>query len=530
MPKKRQVRMLQDLALHSIGEYVTDFGKNIIRPSVCRIISQSKSEINLLALETKLVQGMKYHLSSSVPWHLYDKLSIHVLRAIENLVNEMNNFSNNVDYSTTILAEIQIVITRLTEIVIHENLRTIEFTAWPKIMRHVLYNKLHEMSGLEVLDLGSGSVGWRTSDIEKIIIAAVGFMKNLIAFTLCFDCTDNIVFALSENCQKLQKVDVTASGCVTDRSIPFLIKCHRLRDIKLFRTSVSIAGYANLLLGHRNLENIGRYDELGYVLEYIRNNIDNFKEPFSLRVFESRNVRTDHLYLLVEMCPFITNFSILRDEKIEDLSCILAPLNQLKELKILSCSFYRNGLNNLLNLKGNNIVNLHLEHVDEIDMSALVCISQSCPMIKSLMFYNCEFLELMSQQLSDRKVAVTPFQFLERIKCASECSNMHLEYLLSYCVNVKFIQLGSSTGIDDTTMRRILLRNPMSQLEELKILYSADLSMSTVKLLMENCHNLRRISELESWQGITSGELDIFRREIKSNNIELDTSPTLSLA
>ncbi|XP_051159955.1 uncharacterized protein LOC127280753 [Leptopilina boulardi] len=528
MPKKRQVRMLQDLALHSIGEYVTDFGKNIIRPSLCWNIEKNKSKMNFV---THLIQGMKYHLSSSIPWHLYDKLSIYVLRAISNLVNEMNNNNINNNYSTKVKihTEIQlIIVTRLTEIVIHENLRTIEFTAWPKIMRHVLYNKLHLMSGLEILDLGAGSTGWRTSDYEKIIIAAVNGMKNLISFTLCFDCTDNIIYELSENCQKLQKIDVTASGCVTDRSIPFLIKFHRLKEIKLFRTSVSIGGYANLLLCHRQLENIGRYDKFGHVLEYIRENIDNFHESFSLRVFESRNLRIKHLYLLCEMCPFITNFSILRDEKIEDLSFILKPLNQLRELKILSCSFYRNGLNNLFCHKGNNIVNLHLEHVDEIDMNALVCLSQSCPMIKTLVFYNCEFLELMN--LNVEKLTVTPFQYLERIKCASECSNMHLEYLLSYCVNVKFIQLGSSTGIDDTTMRRILLRNPMFQLEELKILYSADLSMSTVKLLMENCHNLRRISELESWQGITSNELDNFRRDIKFNNINLDTSPTLSLA
>lgn len=522
MPKKRQVRMLQDLALHSIGEFVINFGKNIIRPSVCRIMSKNKT---VLSLETRLVQEMKYHLSSSVPWHLYDKLSIHVLRAIENYYH-YNYCATGINH-----AEVNIVIAKLTESVIHENLRTIEFTAWPKIMRHVLYNKLHEMSGLEVLDLGSGSAGWRTSDIEKSIIAAVSLMKNLVSFTLCFDCTDNIIFALSQNCPKLQKLDVTASGCVTDRSIPYLIKTHRLREIKLFRTSITTSGYANLLLGHRNLENIGRYDELGYVLEYIRANIDNFKEPFHLRVFESRNVTTDHLYLLVDMCPFIINFSILKDEKINDLSILLAPLKQLRELKLLSCRFYRNGLNNLLSLKGSQIVHLHLEHVDQIDMSALVSISQSCPNIKNLMFYNCEFLELMSNdQHLNRKLTFLPFQYLERIKCASECAKMHLEYLLSYCINVKFIQLGSSTGIDDATMRRILLRNPMSHLEELKILYSADLSMSTVKLLMKNCHNLRRLSELESWQGISSAELEIFRRDIRFNNVDLDTSPTLSLA
>ncbi|XP_033230813.1 SCF E3 ubiquitin ligase complex F-box protein grrA-like [Belonocnema kinseyi] len=516
MPKKHQVPKLQDLALHSVGEYVTDFGKSIIHP-VCTL-AKTNPELSLLTLQT-LIQSMKHHLNSSIPWHLCDQLSIHILRAIANLINEMRN-----TYRRSFLSEVNVVVS-LTEIVIHENLKSIEFAAWPKIMRHLLYNKLHELRGLEVLDLGSGSAGWRTSDIEKIIIGAVSMMKNLVSFILCFDCTDNIILALTQNCLKLQKLDVTASGSVTDRSIPPLMKCHYLREIKLFRTSVTIPGYANLLLGHPNLEDLGRYDELGYVLEYIRTKIDNF-QPFSLRAFESRNVSADHLYLLVEMCPFIRNFSILRDERIEDLS-ILASLNELRELKLLSCSFYTNGVNTLLNLKGSQIVSLHLEHVDEIDLSALVCISQFCPGIKSLIFYNCEFLELTN---NPRRLAVSPFKHLERIKCASECANMHLEYLLSHCLNVKFIQLGSSTGIDDATMRRVLMRNPMCQLEELKILYSADLSMKTVKILMQNCKNLRRLSELESWQGITIDELELFRRDLSLNNIDLDTSPTLSLA
>ena len=522
MPQKHQVPKLQDLALHSVGEYVTDFGKYIKGP-VCSM-AKTDPELSLLSLQN-LVQSMKRHLSSSVPWHLFDKLSIHVLRAIANLVNEMKN--TYTDYvTTTLLSEINVIVS-LTEIVIHENLKAIEFAAWPKIMRHVLYNKLHELSGLEVLDLGSGSAGWRTSDIEKIIIGAVSVMKNLVSFILCFDCTDNIILALTQNCSKLQRLDVTASGSVTDRSIPPLMKCHYLKEIKLFRTSVTIPGYANLLLGHPNLEDLGRYDELGYVMEYIRTKIDNFQKPFSLRAFESRNVSANHLYLLVEMCPFITNFSMLRDERIEDLS-ILASLNELRELKLLSCSFYTNRVNTLLNLKGSQIISLHLEHVDEIDLSALVCISQSCPEIRSLMFYNCEFLELTN--IHPHKPSVPPFKYLERIKCASECANMHLEYLLSHCTNVRFIQLGSSTGIDDAMMRKVLMRNPMSQLEDLKILYSADLSMDTVKILMQNCKNLRRISELESWQGITRDELELFRRDLSSNNIDLDTSPTLSLA
>ncbi|XP_078038706.1 uncharacterized protein LOC144470966 isoform X2 [Augochlora pura] len=376
-------------------------------------------------------------------------------------------------------------------------------------------------------DLGSGSAGWRTSDIEKMIINGVSVMPNLACFILCSDCTDNIIAALAQHCKKLQKLDVTASRSVTERSVLPLLSCKYLTQVKLCRTSMTIPGYANLFLEHLNIQDIGRCDEFGFVLELINKKETNVKSSFHIKIFESRNFSMEHLYLLVDMCPYITSLCLLRDEKIVDLT-ILATLDYLQELKLLSCDFYTHGINSLLEIKGSTIVSLHLEHVEEIDLNALISISQYCPGIKSLMFYNCEFLERV--QRYPRKLAVSPFQSLERIKCVAECVSMHLEFLLSHCTNIKFIQLGSSTGIEDETMRRILLQNPMSKLEELKILYSHDLSMRTIQLLMENCDNLQRLSELENWRGISPAELNLFREELKNTNTNLDTSPNVFFA
>ncbi|XP_043270484.1 uncharacterized protein [Venturia canescens] len=527
MPRKHRAPDLEELALRSVGTYITDFGKNLIRP--IQEISQQDPDLGLKTL-SKLLTAMKYRLSSSVPWHLYDKMAIAALGSIMNLINETRKSYNDFSPIGIFLSEVNVVVS-LIEVVVHANLRSIEFAAWPKIMRHVLYNNLHNMTGLEVLDLGSGSAGWRTSDIEKIIINGVATMPNLISFTLCFDCTDNIIAAVGQNCPKLRYIDVTASRSVTDRSIVALSKSRVLREVKLFRTSVSIIGYANLLLAHSRLEDIGRCHEIGNVLEHIREKFDatteNYEKQLYLRSFESRNVAMNHLYLLIAMCPYVTRLSLMCDERISDLT-ILAALENLTELRLLSCYFYADRVKNLLELTNGRIISLHLEHVDEIDTSALVYISQYCPEIRNLTFYNCELLDHTSSHF--RKLPVEPFKYLERIKFVADCASVHLEFLLSHCTNVKFIQLGSSTGIGDTTMKRVFSQNPMSKLEELKILYSDDLSMRTVRLLMQNCGNLRRISELESWQGISSEELRIFREELKTNNFDLDTSPTLSLA
>lgn len=523
MPRKHQVHKLVDLALHSIGEFVIIFGRSLTK-HIC-VISKANPEYGHAKLHSML-EFMKHLLSYNIPRHLYDKMSRTVLTAIVNLVKETRGTYNDYALTTTFLSEITVAL-HLTEVVVDTHLRMIEFSAWPKIMRHILYNKLPDMIGLEVLDLGSGSAGWRTSDIEKVIISGITAMPNLVCFVLCFDCTDNIIAALAQNCKKLQQLDVTASKSVTERSIGPLLSCKYLKEIKLCKTSVTVSGYATLFLEHLNIEDIGRCDEFGYVLENIHQKDINSASSFHIKKFECRNLNAEHLYLLIDMCPYITSLCILRDERIMDLT-ILAALNYLKELKLLSCDFYTHGIKTLLEIKGCTIASLHLEHVDGIDLNALISISQYCPNINSLVFYNCELLE--QGPVYPRKFAVSPFQNLERIKCVAECANMHLEFLLSYCKNIKFIQLGSSTGIGDETIRRIFSQNPMHKLEELKILYSHDLSMKTIQLLMQSCDNLYRLSELENWQGISPAELNMFREELKNTNINLDTSPSLSFA
>ncbi|XP_017793911.1 PREDICTED: uncharacterized protein LOC108575593 [Habropoda laboriosa] len=523
MPRKHQVHTLVDLALYSIGEFVTTFGRYLTK-HVCKM-SKGNAQYGLTKIPLML-EYMKHLLSFNVPRHLYDKMSRAVLTAIVKLVKETRGTYTDYALSKAFWSEMTIAL-RLTEVAIDTQLKTIEFSAWPKIMRHVLYNKLPDMTGLEVLDLGSGSAGWRTSDIEKVIITGVSSMPNLVCFTLCFDCTDNIIAALAQNCKKLQKLDVTASRSVTERSVIPLLSCKYLKQIILCRTSMSIPGYANLFLEHLNIEDIGRCDEFGYILEYIQQSEIDTTTSFHIRTFESRNFNLEHLYLLVDMCPYITSLCLLRDERIIDLT-ILATLDYLKELKLLSCDFYTHGINTLLEIKGQTITNLHLEHVDEIDLNALICISQYCPDLNSLVFYNCEFSQDVLYY--PRKFTIPPFQCLEKIKCVIECANVHLEFLLSHCKNIKFIQLGSSTGIGDETIRKIFMHNQMRKLEELKILFSHDLSMNTIQLLMHHCDNLHRLSELENWSKISPTELSIFREELKNTNTKLDISPSLSFA
>lgn len=519
MPRKKTPGSLQELALKSIRHVVLTVGRRLISVAGS---PQVTYEAESLVLKSS-IERMNEALFSNVPWYYFDKLSQVILETVNELLIETRT---EFDYCLPIhiFAARMNVVVKMTLLAIHSQLKSIDFSAWPKVMRNVLYQNLFKMTGLEILDLGSGSGGWETSDIEKSILCGVVQMKNLVSLCLCFDCTDHILSVVGQNCTLLQKLDVTSSRSVTDRSVPALLNCTRLKQLFLYRTSVSVDGHAELLSSLPQLEDLGRCDEFGYILERIRIS-GKYQGPFKLRNFQSRDVTSSHLYLLTSMCPQVTHVSIFHDERISDLT-LLSQLEQLTELKLLSCDFFSDNIKPLLEAKGSNLTWLHLEHVEEINLNALIYISQYCPLLKKLVLYNCEFLDHTS--ISLRALDIPPFRHLEKITCIAECAQAHLEFLLSNCFNIRFIQLGSSTGITDAIMAKVLAANPMKKLEELRILYSDDLSMQTVSLLMTQCENLRVLSELESWGGIGEGELAAFQSEIREKNIDLDISPTLS--
>ncbi|KAK9737655.1 Ribonuclease P 40kDa (Rpp40) subunit [Popillia japonica] len=519
MPRHRQVPTLERLSLEAIGSVVTTLSPSIL--AAINIYCEPQ-----LTLQRKL-DCLGKILTSHVPFYLYDSMALHVLNAVKALIEKTKKSYFPRICMNMFMTEMNVVVS-LTEVVLNQHLKHIDFSQWPKIMRYVLYKNLIKMTGLEVLNLGSCTGGWRTSEHDKFIHQGIMLMKNLRSLCLCFDCTDNVIQILGDNCSNLQSLDVTSSGSVTDRCIPSLLKCTKLQELQLHRTSITVVGYAQLLMGLNRLQDIGRCDEIGNVVRYIHSNFPNMCY-FGLKKFQTRDLTTENLRLLVLMCPQMESISLFHDEQFSDLT-VLTALDNLKDLKLLSCNFYTDYLKQLLEIKGCNLTSLHLEHVEEIDLNALVSLSKYCPKIKNLVLYNCDFLDQVtpSSNRGHNRYNVKPFENLERIFWVVDCAITHLEFLLMHAINVKFIHLGSSTGITDASMSRILGINPMKKLEELRILYSSDMSLRTIELLIASCPNLRVLSELESWQGLSADELKAFRESIVCNNFDLDVRPTLS--
>lgn len=516
MPKRRQPMSLENIALQNLTSWICLIGQNIMP----KITYMSKAEPgNASDILLSVIKYLSDIIQYNMPYNLYDRLSQEMFKAIPDLIERTKRAMDLRTSMATFLNQINVAVT-LSEVLLSPCLTNLNFDDVPKVMRHVFYKKLPKLTGLLSLNLGSMSGGWKTFDMEPTVVKGISNMKNLSFLSINYDCTDNILLCLCEHCPNLKSIDLSSSKLINDDSINILINLKKLRYVQLYRTSVTLEGYVNVLLNLEHIEDLGRCDELGRVLEYIKFN--HKFQTFGLKKFVSRYAPTNHLQLLADMCPLISSVSIFHNTLLSDLM-VLISFERLNDLKLLSCDFFADQVKHLLQVKGCNLTSLHLEHVDEIDLNALMYISQFCPDLKTLTFYNCEMIQSTSLY-TNKRLDIPPFMNLERLTCIAECLPQHLDFLLSNCFKVKYIHFGTSIPTSDELIEKVLSKNPMIYLEELRVLHSDRLTIASAYKLVEICPNLSILTELESWR-VSQVELDCFKRFIKENNLFLDITP-----
>ena len=142
-----------------------------------------------------------------------------------------------------------------------------------------------------------------------------------------------------------------------------------------------------------------------------------------------RDMSYEQLQLFVGMCPSTRQVNLYVDE---DLGHLLSPLHSLahlQELKLLACNFYSDRVDRLVREQGHRLTLLHLEHVDELDMSALSLIALCCPALEKLVFFSCDFVENFGS--SPEGFPEPPFRQLTHLVCVSESAPNVIEFLLA---------------------------------------------------------------------------------------------------
>ncbi|XP_055383045.1 F-box/LRR-repeat protein 2-like [Condylostylus longicornis] len=520
MAKLKQPDTLQNLAMNAVIVWLCKTGQNLMTKIawVARTDAQKSSEY--LKESVNMIHKLFLY---NIPCYLFDNLSKVVFKKLPILIDNIKRKLKMHASMSEFLIHVNVAVS-LGQIIISPHLHFLNFEEMPKMMRHLFYMRLKDLPGLVYLNLSTLSGGWKTEDMEPIVLNGIVDMKNLHTLILTYDCTDNILKILETSCPRIQVLDISSSKMIGNNSIKYLLELHHLKKVQLYRTSITIEGYIRLLTKMPQLENIGRYDAIGTCLEYIDMTYENLDEKpiIKLKVFESHYVVSKHIKLLAKWCPDIELVCLFHNPLLNDLMGLIA-INKLSDLRLLSCNFFQDHVRDVLEVKGCNLTYLHLEHVEEIDINALMCISQYCPDLNTLIIYNCE---LIDGPLKYFRKQVPPFMNLKNLTIAASCTLQHLEFLLMNCFKIKFIHIGTMVPTNDEIFDKILANNPMEYLEELHIIYSTGLTVSTAYKLLETCENLKVLNEMESWTRVQEQELENFRIFLKIRNYNIDTRPS----
>ncbi|XP_021694883.1 SCF E3 ubiquitin ligase complex F-box protein grrA isoform X1 [Aedes aegypti] len=517
MPRLNQPIRLETLALKGTTVWLCHIAE-LLMPTMLVLSKQGTNEAQKCL--KSIVLDLRDEYDHCIPADLYDDMAKELICQITLLIERVKKALDLRASMSKFLCQMNVAIA-MSEVLLSRKLRVMKIDELPKTMRHIFYSKMNEMKGLRYLSLGSMSGGWKTDDMEKTILNGLGTMKNLTALTLNYDCTNTILRSLIKSCPNLEYIDISNSKYVTNDSIDILTKLKKLKVVLLMRTQVTISGMIELLVKAKNLTDIGRYDDLGRCLEFIE---QNYPQILSLKLqrFETRFATTRHIQLLSEMCPDMRHVSIFHNMLLMDLMALIG-INNLEELYLLSCDFFADQVRDVLQVKGCNLTHLHLEHVEQMDMNALIYISQYCPDLKTLALYNCVMIPSTSVFL--RQYAIPPFMNLERLGFVCECPFNHLEFILTTALKLRFLQVGTQAYTSDEMFERIFLRNPFQYLEDVRIIHSSELTIETAYRFVENCPNLLLLNEIECWQKVRDYELVQLREMIKERNYAVHTAP-----
>lgn len=512
MPKIRQPKRLETLALKKSAEWLCSIGEHLI-PLVAK---ESRIDPKIAVDQLNCIIEVAHDLLERfVPFYLYKPLTDEIMKGITQLIHKCKEAIEFKANMAKFAAQVNVALS-LAQCLISVKLRVIDFDEMPKMLRSPFYCQLSKMHRLEWLSLGSVSGGWKTFDMEELLVNGLRSMSHLKHLRLNYDCTDNVLKTLVSNCPQLMSLDITNSKYINNKSVEILTELKNLRAVQLFRSGVTMEGYINILLHLPELRDIGRYDELGRCFEYIDDYYPTYGN-FSLENFVSLQSTTKQIQILCDKCPNLNSISLFHNVLLLDLMTVIG-LNQLTKLKLLSCDFFADQIRDVLEIKGCNLTTLNLEHVDEVDMNALIYISQFCPDLKTLVLTNCNLM----QSTSVRRFTLPPFMNLENLTLIGECSSQHLEFILCNAHRLKFAHFGTQIILTDELFEKIFLQNELNQLEEIRILYSDYLTAKTAYALINNCVNLQKLFEIESWLIVMSWEFEELKRYIKEKNFDVD--------
>jgi len=434
--------------------------------------------------------------------------------------------------------------TKVSEVLHYQHLQQIDLENVPKMMRGTLMRNLHKFPELKKLVFGS-STGDMTIHITKggslytSLCSALAHMDHLVHFSLQYNSTQDILLGLLNARSTLKILDIEHSVMVSDACVPLLLQFTHLTQLSIAKTKLTSEGQAQLIYNLKHLLLLPRGDFLCDALEWIDYENGIKVKPFALKNFWASEVyyfhTTEQMQLTSKMCPHIEDMLFMYQDRYTCQLEVLALFRYLSQLELWGGDFYVDNFMVLLSDIGHNLIKLDLHHLDNLDLRAICAININCPRLKILKFSGCNFVDRLEtldeddvfQMNLNRRTEtelmcqLVPWFDMKELLFASECPRSLLVTILSLCLNLTKLTMGTSCLISDDCFDQVFLTNKFQYLSELEIRKTDLLTMKTISNLLLYCDNMHSILDLEGWSQVSQQELDELIEHMRTNNINI---------
>ena len=559
MPRKKTVPSLLQASISSVAPLVRDEALRVAHVAVTQFVfdeieAEAASEEAYEEMKSKAAWEREIYLSDQVqlfkdfvlgfvPPSLLSQVLDSVLNGVKKAIRAKKQEWTPTTNLTRFTRQMYAIV-KFSNVCVLPTRTVLDLETMPKIIRTKMFGSLKYFTGLKELRLGSGSGGWVTEAYSEHFLIGIPHMKNLVVFSLKYDCTGSILQVLSETCSKTLKVlDIERSRQVKDDAAQYILACKHLQDINVFQTDLSVKSLAKILVGLKELQHLQRGDFLCEVVEYFE---DNPNTPFDLKLNVQDFWASEDYYfhseeqmqLVAKYCPNIRKMLYMYQITCGNLS-VLADFNHLEDLDLWGGAFYEDGLCDLLELIGHRMKRLSLVHVEEVDERAIALVTVFCPNLVKLGFHNCEFKEerrlgqdeafaaadraRMAEERRAVRDMATPLLDLVKISIVSCCSADYVAFILEQCLNAREVFIGMTTGLTDECLLRVLATNGLQHLESLTVQRCKGVTMKSVELLLGQCDKLRVLRDLSYFDSVHEMEIKMLRARLKEENFDVDT-------
>jgi hypothetical protein len=339
----------------------------------------------------------------------------------------------------------------------------------------------------------------------QILSKRIQILTRLEEFEFHFGCTSEIIIQLSTYCPLMQKISVEYSASVDDNCVEHLLKLRSLISLNIAGTLISPNGYATLLSGLPQLEDITCFYPFDHVIIDLPVSLPSVRKFMGI-ISTGRS--------LVQKCPYITELILI--SMVNDPSD-LAEFTMVADLTIKNTIDISYMLSPLITRLGPTLTSLKLFNVVSINMADVI---YYCSSLKHLSITQCKLnceLVLFGRELKH-------FQNMKHLLLVQNSGNFHYINNLHLYVSLNILHIAGMKEMTDALIARIIMIGGLRNLNEFVAELCGDLSLKTAILLLDNCPSLVLIGHLNRWPRISRENLENFLDFVKTHNLSLVVS------